>query len=90
VHRTRPLLAGHLLAEGKSVARAVRTVEEKPWLPPYKGNLAVLEQLAAMLATGARPAEAGRAAQPRRDSLDRPQQPGEASGQVLQPRDEEE
>jgi hypothetical protein len=53
VHRTRPLVAGHLLAEGKSLARAVRTVEEKPWLPPYKGDLGVLEQLAARLSGGA-------------------------------------
>jgi hypothetical protein len=49
VHRTRPLVAGHLLAEGKSLARAVRTVEEKPWLPPYKGDRVVLEQLAGRL-----------------------------------------
>lgn len=50
VHRTRPLVAGHLLATGKSLARAVREVEGKPWLPPYKGDLAVLEQLASRLA----------------------------------------
>ncbi len=50
VHRTRPLVAGCLLAEGKSLARTIRTVEEKPWLPPYKGDLAVLEALAARLA----------------------------------------
>jgi len=50
VHRTRPLVAGHLLAEGKSLARALRTVEEKPWLPPYKGDQAVLESLARQLA----------------------------------------
>ena len=50
VHRTRPLVAGYLLAAGKSLARAVREVEEKPWLPPYKGDLSVLEQLASQLA----------------------------------------
>ena len=53
VHRTRPLVAGHLLAEGKSLARAVRSVEEKPWLPPYKGDLGMLEQLAARLSGAA-------------------------------------
>ena len=46
VHRTRPLLAGHLLAEGRSLARVLRLVEEKPWLPPYKGDQGVLEALA--------------------------------------------
>jgi hypothetical protein len=91
VHRTRPLLAGHLLAEGKSLARAVRTVEEKPWLPPYKGDLAVLEQLAARLAAGGQPTGAGRTDRSQRlDSLDRPQQPGEAAGHTLQPRDDDE
>ena len=47
VHRTRPLVAGHLIASGKSLARAIREVEDKPWLPPYKGSMAVLEALAA-------------------------------------------
>ena len=89
VHRARPLLAGHLLAEGKSLARAVRTVEEKPWLPPYKGDRAVLEQLAAALAAGGQPAGAGRAERPKRlDSLDRPEEPGEGAGPVLEPRDD--
>jgi hypothetical protein len=46
VHRTRPLVAGHLIASGKSLARAIREVEDKPWLPPYKGSLSVLEALA--------------------------------------------
>lgn len=45
VHRTRPLVAGHLIASGKSLARAIREVEDKPWLPPYKGRLEVLEAL---------------------------------------------
>src|SRR5262249_46795931 len=43
VHRTRPLVAGHLLVSGKSLARVLRTMEEKPWLPPYQGDLGVLE-----------------------------------------------
>ena len=30
VHRTRPLLAGHLLAEGKSLARTLRIVDQGP------------------------------------------------------------
>ncbi len=55
VHRTRPLVAGHLLAEGKSLARAVRSVEEKPWLPPYKGDTGVLEQLAVRLSGSVEP-----------------------------------
>ena len=50
VHRTRPLVAGHLLAGGRSLARALREVEEKPWLPPYKGNASILEELAARYA----------------------------------------
>jgi hypothetical protein len=70
VHRTRPLLAGHLLAEGKTLARVLRTVEEKPWLPPYKGDRALLEQLAARLAADPMPPAPARLRQ--RDSLDRP------------------
>ncbi len=46
VHRTRPLVAAHLIWQGKSVARAVKELEQKPWLPPYKGDVALLEQLA--------------------------------------------
>jgi hypothetical protein len=46
MHRTRPLVAAHLIAQGKSVARAVKELEQKPWLPPYKGDVALLEQLA--------------------------------------------
>lgn len=43
VHRTRPLVAAHLIARGKSVARAVREMEQKPWLPPYQGDVQLLE-----------------------------------------------
>jgi protein-tyrosine phosphatase len=43
VHRTRPLVAAHLLAGGKSVARVLREVEERPWLPPYHGSRELLE-----------------------------------------------
>ena len=46
VHRTRPLVAAHLVTRGKSVARVVREMEQRPWLPPYKGDAALLEQLA--------------------------------------------
>lgn len=46
VHRTRPLVAGHLLARGKSLARVLRAMEEKPWLPPYHGDVELLEALA--------------------------------------------
>ncbi len=48
VHRTRPLVAAHLIAQGKSVARVVREMEQKPWLPPYQGNRELLEQMASM------------------------------------------
>jgi len=46
VHRTRPLVAAHLVASGRSVARVVREMEQKPWLPPYKGDVGLLEKLA--------------------------------------------
>ena len=49
VHRTRPLVAAHLIARGKSVARVVREMEQKPWLPPYKGDAALLEQFSSSL-----------------------------------------
>jgi len=45
VHRTRPLVAAHLLQQGKSLARVLRELEEKPWLPPYQGDAAVLGEL---------------------------------------------
>lgn len=47
VHRTRPLVAAHLIAGGKSLARVIREMEQKPWLPPYKGDTTLLEQLIA-------------------------------------------
>ena len=47
VHRTRPLVAAHLVSTGKSVARVLREMEQKPWLPPYRGDRGLLEQLAA-------------------------------------------
>jgi hypothetical protein len=46
VHRTRPLVAAHLITQGKSVARVVKELESKPWLPPYKGDVTLLELLA--------------------------------------------
>ena len=45
VHRTRPLVAAHLIAHGKTVARVVRDLQEKPWMPPYLGEVEVLEAL---------------------------------------------
>jgi hypothetical protein len=45
VHRTRPLVAAHLIAGGKSIARVLKEMEQKPWLPPYKGDSALLEKL---------------------------------------------
>ena len=45
VHRTRPLVAAHLIGQGKSVARVIKELEQKPWLPPYRGQAALLEQL---------------------------------------------
>ncbi len=50
VHRTRPLVAAHLLQQGRSLARVLRELEDKPWLPPYQGSREVLETLAARLA----------------------------------------
>ena len=44
-HRTRPLVAAHLVAQGKSVTRVIREMEQKPWLPPYRGQAALLEEL---------------------------------------------
>jgi protein-tyrosine phosphatase len=44
LHRTRPLVAAHLLAQGKSLARVLREIEQKPWLPPFKGNAELLRQ----------------------------------------------
>jgi len=64
VHRTRPLVAAHLLQQGKSLKRVLRELEEKPWLPPYQGNQEVLEALAARLS-------GGRVARPAGDSRDK-------------------
>ncbi len=44
-HRTRPLVAAHLIAQGQSVARVVKELEQKPWLSPYRGRVELLEQL---------------------------------------------
>jgi hypothetical protein len=44
LHHTRPLVAAHLLAQGKSLARVRREMEQRPWLPPYKGDVALLEK----------------------------------------------
>ena len=53
VHRTRPLVAAHLIAHGKTVARVVRDLQEKPWMPPYHGEVEVLEALRDILNPGA-------------------------------------
>ncbi len=42
LHRTRPLVAAQMLAGGKSLARVLREVEQRPWLPPYKGDPGLL------------------------------------------------
>ncbi|MCC7361939.1 MAG: dual specificity protein phosphatase family protein [Anaerolineales bacterium] len=55
LHRTRPLVAAHLLARGRSLARVLRDLEAKPWLPPYKGSREVLEQWGAQLPGKAKP-----------------------------------
>jgi hypothetical protein len=44
MHRTRPVFAAFLLARGKSLARVLREMEQKPWLPPYRGEAGLLEQ----------------------------------------------
>jgi hypothetical protein len=38
------LVAAHLLRQGKSLARVLREMEQRPWLPPYKGEVALLER----------------------------------------------
>jgi protein-tyrosine phosphatase len=52
VHRTRPLVAAHLIANGKTVPRVVHELEQKPWLPPYQGDIALLEALKTWLNGG--------------------------------------
>ena len=49
LHRVRPLVAAHLLQQGKSLARVLRELEEKPWLPPYQGDKTLLEAMAGRL-----------------------------------------
>jgi hypothetical protein len=49
VHRTRPLVAGHLIYTGKSIQRILRELEQKPWLPPYQGSVSLLEEFAALV-----------------------------------------
>ncbi|MGQ0602233.1 MAG: hypothetical protein ACT4QE_11150, partial [Anaerolineales bacterium] len=44
LHRTRPLVAAHLLARGKSLNRVLREIEQKPWLPPFRGDVELLKQ----------------------------------------------
>jgi hypothetical protein len=44
MHCTRPLFAAYLLACGKSLARVLREVELKPWLPPYRGDVELLKR----------------------------------------------
>jgi len=47
VHRTRPLVGACMLAHGKSFARVIRELEQRPWLPPYKGDAELLRNFAA-------------------------------------------
>jgi len=54
VHRTRPLVAASLLARGKSLPRVLREMEQRPWLPPYKGRVELLEQFRGSLSTALR------------------------------------
>lgn len=44
LHHVRPLFAALLLSEGRSLARTLREVQQKPWLPPYRGEPALLEE----------------------------------------------
>jgi len=44
MHRTRPLVAAHLIHSGVSLARTLRLMEQKPWLPPYGGDATLLEE----------------------------------------------
>lgn len=43
LHRARPVVAAYQLAQGHSLARVLREVTQKPWQPPYQGDVAVLE-----------------------------------------------
>lgn len=51
MHRARPLFAAFLLARGKSLARVLREIELKPWLPPYRGDVELLRRFMASRAT---------------------------------------
>jgi hypothetical protein len=51
MHRARPLVAAHRLASGKSLQRVLREIEQRPWLPPYKGDVALLEVFASSLSS---------------------------------------
>lgn len=43
MHRARPLVGAYLLAEGQPLPGVLRALEQRPWLPPYKGDVALLE-----------------------------------------------
>lgn len=47
MHRARPLVAAFLLGQGQTLPEVLRTLEQRPWLPPYKGEVALLERWAA-------------------------------------------
>lgn len=46
LHRVRPLFAAYLIHTGKSVKATLREVEERPWMKPYRGQAARLEEFA--------------------------------------------
>ena len=46
LHRVRPLFAAYLVHTGKSVRAALREVEERPWMKPYRGDPERLEEFA--------------------------------------------
>lgn len=77
LHRTRPLVAAHLLAQGRSLARVLRDLEAKPWLPPYKGSREVLAAWAAHLADADAGSEGTKASRGSKGSKAEPGAPGD-------------
>lgn len=56
LHRLRPLFAAYLIYSGQTAKAALREVEKKPWLKPYTGDPARLEEFARRIRPG--PAQA--------------------------------
>lgn len=59
MQRTRPLYAAYRVYNGKSVRAAIREVEERPWVKPYRGGQERMERFAAWLAARSQSPEVG-------------------------------